>query len=60
MSDDPLAACRGCFWSAELTRSDARIWCAHATYHGWHTDQACRGDGYRKETRPPSSPRRDG
>jgi hypothetical protein len=48
---DPLVLCRSCFWSAEITRSDARIWCSHAVHHGWHTEQACKGAGYRTDTR---------
>jgi hypothetical protein len=54
---NPLDPCRTCFWSAELTRADARIWCSHAVHHGWHTEQACKGAGYRADNRPASSQR---
>lgn len=45
---DPLEACRGCFWAAELTRHDAEVWCSHARFNGWQrTAPGCQGEGFR-------------
>lgn len=53
---DPLAPCRTCFWSAELTRREASIWCSHAVHHGWlTTGPSCGGATYRVDDRPPSA-----
>ncbi len=56
---DPLAPCRTCFWSAEITRKDVPVWCSHEVHHGWHRAPACEGKAYRIDTRPPSVPRPD-
>lgn len=45
-SSDDLP-CRRCFWAAEITRSEDRVWCAHATAHGWQRERpACAGAAY--------------
>jgi hypothetical protein len=45
--------CRLCFWSADLTRKDERVWCSHAVHHGWMTDKAaCDGKAFQTDLRP--------
>lgn len=50
-----IGACRHCFWSADLTRTEDRVWCSHSVWHGWMTEApSCRGTAFRRETRPAS------
>jgi hypothetical protein len=30
--------CRLCWHAADITRTQDRVWCAHAVHHGWQTD----------------------
>ena len=32
--------CRLCWWAADITRGQERVWCSHAVHHGWMTDKA--------------------
>jgi hypothetical protein len=32
--------CRLCWWAADITRGQERVWCSHAMHHGWMTDKA--------------------
>lgn len=49
--NDPLWHCRRCFWAAEITRADARVWCAHKVHHGWmKLAPKCRGEAFRPES----------
>lgn len=42
--------CRSCFWSAEVTRPQNKIWCAHRVVHGWVTDKPrCDGLAFKYE-----------
>lgn len=42
--------CRSCFWSAEVTRQQNKIWCAHRVVYGWVTDKPrCEGLAFKYE-----------
>jgi hypothetical protein len=44
--------CRSCFWAAQVTKVAEKVWCAHATHHGWMSDvPACSGKEFRYELR---------
>ena len=48
----PTLPCLTCFWAAELTAGEPRVWCAHAGCHGWMTDRPACGGGAYVERRP--------
>jgi hypothetical protein len=42
--------CRVCWHAAEVTRTEARVWCAHAVHHGWQTDRpGCDRAGFKPD-----------
>jgi hypothetical protein len=48
MSDTLL--CRLCWWAADLTRKQGRVWCSHAVHHGWYTNApGCGGKAFRQD-----------
>jgi hypothetical protein len=51
-ADEPATTllCRVCWHAAEVTRTEARVWCAHAVHHGWQTDRpGCDRAGFKPD-----------
>ncbi len=42
--------CRLCWWSANITQKQERVWCSHSVHHGWYTDApGCGGKAFRQD-----------